>query len=414
MTIKNVLLSYFPTNLKKGAEIFSNLVADVGKSTGVIENELIQAKDYIMEWGEINDVYDETQVTKDKLEKIVDFFSFIEKFTDETDKSLRARFAALFKRSDDNKWGSPLNIKHVFEQYFSLAEIFVVENTNDSIENLIENGDFEKSDTQWIFQNAELAREARFCKGLGALLYGEDSSISQSIEVESNHSYFLHFFHNGDGKVGFTRLSDGKWWDNTNKTWTNQESFAEFNSDKWQDYSIWIRTEDFNDTVKIVIKSKEDKKLYVDYARFYLKHPYPSFTVIIHFEGKSSMSAMALAGGREDPVKNVEKVYINDKDELLIVTKNENPLQLDEEGNLISSEDGFVMKNGELFREIEVSDIPPEVYKQYFYYDHAFFTGSMSGFAMDLYMDVLTYLKAVGVKARLEILVRDYFEDEED
>ena len=47
-------------------------------------------------------------------------------------------------------------------------------------------------------------------------------------------------------------------------------------------------------------------------------------------------------------------------------------------------------------------------YKKYDYFDHAFITGVAAGFAQDIYNDLLNLLRAQGVKAYLEIVVKDY------
>lgn len=352
MTINGKLTNY-PSNIKKDSKIFSALIAN-SEQNGAIETELNNSKNYLLEWVNIKDVY---ETTKDKLEKIVSFFSFIEKFTDETDKSLRNRFSAIFRRGKDTKWGSKLNIKHVFEQYFSLSQVFVIDNTNDISENLIQDGEFEKIESgYWIFSNSTYDKKARFSKGLGALING---FIAQSVQVEKNKTYFLHFFYRGKGNVSFKNEKNNYWNDKT-KEWQKSESYINFASDKWTDFSTWIRSEDFeseSENVEIKIENS-DTDLCVDYVRFFKKNPYASFTVLVHFDGKNSCKAMALYGGNED--------------------------------------------------------YPSEIYKNAFYYDNAFLTGTMSGFAMDIYTDLLKYLNAIGVKSYLEIVVKDYIEGDEN
>ena len=48
----------------------------------------------------------------------------------------------------------------------------------------------------------------------------------------------------------------------------------------------------------------------------------------------------------------------------------------------------------------------------YGYYDKSYLSGVPIGFASDIYEDLLDYLRAQGVKAYLEIVIKDYSESE--
>ena len=100
---------------------------------------------------------------------------------------------------------------------------------------------------------------------------------------------------------------------------------------------------------------------FIDYFRLFAKQPYSSFTVIAHFEGNTASKAFGLAAGNADP--NVET---------------------------------------------EESTPPQPRYGNYGYYDKSFLSGVPIGFASDIYEDLLDYLRAQGVRAFLDIVIKDY------
>lgn len=133
----------------------------------------------------------------------------------------------------------------------------------------------------------------------------------------------------------------------------------------WEDQSLFI----FNDYTQTEIKIKimgSNKIGCVDYVRLYKKAQNPSFSIIAHFEGNANDDALALADGREDtdPITNLS--------------------------------DG--------------ATLPPK-YGNYSYYDGAFLTGVSSGYAQDIYADLLEYVRSVGVKAYINIINRDLIEE---
>lgn len=97
---------------------------------------------------------------------------------------------------------------------------------------------------------------------------------------------------------------------------------------------------------------------YADYFRLFIKYKHPSFCIIAQFEGNADEDALALGTGSED------------------------------------------------------EEIVEPRYSNFGYYDGAFLTGVASGFAQDLYEDLINYVKAQGVKAYIEIINKDYIEEE--
>ena len=462
MNLLEQLRGNFPKTIDKSKPVFSWMVANSNK-TGRIQSELEYLMSYMKEWISTPDVYKQTGVM---LEKTITFFSFLERFADETEQSLKNRFGAIFVRNHDTRWGTAYDVKSVFKQYFPHATIYVVENTNKiddsspSLANMITDGDINTdTPTAWTLTNCSASSFARFSKAYGIEMNQASGTLSpaNAITVSASTPYFLHFFMKGECNVIITD-NNGKYYDYENKTWEDsivKNSFSTAKKDangnilsyEWanrylyfittatassitftfemkgvgqkthvnvnfsiatavnedtvipagtrvsnsDESLIFVTTEDAvipkNQTTTIdtvnaeavnfglnyitaentITKNLDDNSItvdnperssggtYLDYFRMFHKQPYGSFTVIAHFDGNTSVGVFGLAPGDDDP----------------------NPL-------------------------------PQPKYSRYGYYDKSFLSGVPIGFATDIYEDLLDYLRAQGVKAYLEIVVRDY------
>ena len=461
MDLLNQLLSNFPKTIDKKNPVFSALIAN-SKGTGAIQEQLEYLFKYMKEWISTPDVYEQTGVM---LKKTITFFSFLEPFADESDTSLKNRFRTIFVRNHDTKWGTPYDVKNVFKEYFPHAEIYLVENVNkiDSTEpglaNLIKDGDITADTTEdWTLSDCFISEYARFSKSYGIEFNNPNGVLTQEdIAVQSSKPYFLHFFLKGGCKV-IIKDNNDKYWNFTTKTWSDTEVKNSFTTEirdnlnniidyKWDNRSLWFITTATTSTVTIsfemdgigqrasvelvfsldnpvnqqtvipagtvvsdstdtycfttredviiekgevnskivwadaeefgldyilgantVTKIQSDlpatisvnnpKKVtggtYMDYFRLFWKQPYGSFTVIAHFEGNTSVGVFGLAPGDADP----------------------NPL-------------------------------PQPRYSNFGYYDKSFLSGVPIGFATDIYEDLLDYLRAQGVRAFLDIVIKD-------
>ena len=372
-----------PKTIDKSKPVFSSLIAN-DKNTAVIQKQLNYLFAYMKEWISTPDVYLQTGVM---LMKTITFFSFLERFADETEKSLKNRFAAIFVRNHDSKWGTPFDVKNVFKQYFPSGKIYLVENTNKiddpvpELANLLLDGDIgEDTPTDWTLVNCTASADARFSKSYGIKFNQAGGTLSQNVELhvreDAEHnplttSFFLHFFLKGTINVQI-KNSSGKYWDYENKEWKNsavdnifttavEDNNGNVLSYEWDNRFLYFTLDD-TDTITVYFKYA-DVETYADYFRLFQKQPYSSFTVIAHFEGNTASKAFGLAAGDEDP--NIETA----------------------------------------------SDTPPQPrYGNYGYFDKSFLSGVPIGFAKDIYEDLLEYLRAQGVKAYLDILIKDYTE----
>lgn len=349
MTIRDQLRANFPKTIDKSAPVFSALVAN-DEGTGAFEYELNHLIQFMSEWTQTPDVY---QQTGEMLDMTIKFFSFLERFTDEKDKSIKNRFAAIFIRNHDQIWGNPYDVKRVFEQYFPSADIYYMENTNDfATENLITDGDFTTGSAEWTYTGgAAVDRTARFSKAYGVLM-PQSSTLSQEIDIDNAGTYFVHFFLKGDVKVAI-KNNDNDYWDPETETWGATAAYTTFTKDEWDNCSLFFITDQNMTSIEVEFTGNAATDACIDYVRLFEKQTYSSFTIIAHFEGTSGGETMKLAPGVADPAT-------------------------------------------------EISD-----YGLYDYFDHTYVSGVAAGFAQDIYTDLLNLLRPQGVKAYLDIVVKD-------
>lgn len=361
MTISEQLQSNFPGTISKEGEIFKAIVTD-GKGGGAIDVILRDSKKYADEYINTPNIYEQTG---DMLTKTISFFSYLERFANETEKAVKQRFAALFVRNHDKIWGTPYDVKNLFEQYFPTGTIYLVENTNyyregniDN-ENLLSDGDLEEQ-LVWTLTNCNYSQLARFSKSWGVELDNVNANLSQSVTINpEKKSYFLHFFMQGNLGVKIS-TQDGRFWNNTTKEWVLTDYINDFNSSEWDNKTLFFITDENITDITVEFVGSTSGVGYVDYIRLFQKKAYPSFTIIAHFFGDAAKGALGLAPGTND-------------DEPATQTK----------------------------------------YKNYGYYDQAHITGIKTGFSQEIYEDLLKYVKAVGVKAYIEVVNKEQISGEE-
>lgn len=385
MELVNQICENFPKTINKGKPVFSSLIANPD-NTASIQKQIIDILQYMKEWTSTPNVYEQTGLM---LTKTISFFSYLERFADETEASLKNRFKAIFVRNHDTRWGTPFDVKSVFKQYFPHAEIYLVENVNkiDSTvpeeRNFIDDGDIHSvSPASWQGSGWTADKDAAFSKAYGIKMNTPNGFLYQNIEdlpnrkaIENtelaeykNLTYFLHFFLKGKIDVQVTKIDSGttKYWDYTNKQWKTSVVNNRFEKLEWDDCSLFFFMEGDDDTKNISIKfNYVDTLSYLDYFRLFQKQAYSSFSVIAHFTGNTSMGAFGLAAGNDDP--NIE-------------TAEETP--------------------------------PQPRYGNYGYYDKSFLSGVPLGFANDIYEDLLDYLRSQGVKAFFDIVIKDFVPSE--
>ena len=360
MDLLNLMRASFPKSIDTSKPVFSALIANEN-SDAALQKQLLDLFAYMEEWTSTPDIYEQSG---DLLIKTVTFFSYLEMFADETEKSLKNRFKAIFVRNHDKKWGTPTDIKNVFKQYFPHATVYLVENTNKidataGLGNLFLDGDINSySPEGWSLTNCSVTSDARFSGKYGVTLSAANSDLSQSVNVSSASPYFLHFFLYGNVNVQI-KDNNNKYWDFTSKTWKDAPINNYFETTDWNNETLYFITTGTASSVTVSFLYGGAES-YIDYFRLFAKQPYGSFTVLVHFEGNTAVGAFGLAAGDSDP--NIETT----------------------------------------------SPTPPQPrYSNYGYYNQAYLSGLAAGFAKDIYEDLLDYLRPQGVKGYLDILLRD-------
>ena len=348
MTISEQLLSAFPKNINRSGQVFSAVVAN-GKDAA-LETVLKSAGDYIKEYVSTPDIYQQTDA---QLEKTVNYFSFLERFDNESEQSLKQRFGAIYRRSGDVVWGNPHNIRNVFREYFPSATIYLLEGTNDTTENLINDGDFEETVSEWQFTNGSNRIETEsFSKSWCAELVA-GGICSQTVTLEGDKTYTVHWFQKGVAGLS-VKDQQGRFWNGSE--WQADEVVHEFETKDWNNNLLFFRTDATVTDVTISFHGLTETS-YVDYVQLFEKYAYHSFTILAHFVSGSVGGDLALAPGQVDDA----------------------PIEQDK-------------------------------YDEYDYYGSSYMTGVKTGYALDLYRDLLDYTKSCGVKAYLNICNQDYKE----
>ena len=269
MDLLEQLRGNFPKTIDKSNPVFSSLIAN-DEHNAAIQEQLEYLFNYMKEWISTPNVYNQTGVM---LDKTVSFFSFLERYADETEQSLKNRFAAIFIRNHDTRWGTAFDVKSVFKQYFPSAKIYLVENTNKiddatpEFANLLSDGDIDTdTPTAWTLTNCVATSAARFSKAYGIEMNQSGGHFEQTVTVLNrkkindtepyeykNLAYFLHFFLSGRVKVRIYNSANSKYWDNENKAWSSSAVDNLFEKSEWNDCSLYFLTEGDDDNTDITV-----------------------------------------------------------------------------------------------------------------------------------------------------------------
>jgi hypothetical protein len=246
------------------------------------------------------------------LEKTLSLFSVLSRTYDESDVSLKRRNLLLYNRNGDTIWGNCRNIIKLFKAFFNSEYVYIVNNTDEITNNLILDGDFEDDNEAWIFDSCEINTDACFSGRFGVLLDG-DSKCSQSVNINTDTVYFVHFFHMGNIAVEI-KDNNGRFWKPAAKnvdefgSWVNTKQSITLpgNSEEWEAGSIFFISDDLVSSVTISFLGIDDEKTYLDYIRLNKKDIYPSFSLVVVFTGRSSPETIGLAPGKDDPIEKVD------------------------------------------------------------------------------------------------------------
>jgi len=391
-TVGDFLRSQFSALINKDGKIFKALVANP-KGNGTLEQifkDIEAARD---EWCNNSDFY---EMSGEKLEKTMAYFSYLERLHEESDTSLKRRNELLFYRGGDTQWGDLSNIRRMFQQYFETEYVYIVNNTNPINENLLLDGDFELQ-TTWVLDGCTYDEEARFSERTG-VKFCDIGTCKQSANVIPDSTYFLHFFLEGNIAVQI-KDNNGRYWDSRAGefgNWVTLERNVEFSAKKWDAKSIYFLTDENVSSVTITFIGLRNHSAFLDYVRLFKKEAYSSFSLIAVFGGIYTEDTLGFAPGKDDPV--VRRTYNafghysagkNDTGEI------ENDFYMNEETPLApweNDEEGVTVD-----------------YKRMSYIEHSHIFGTEGSIEMaqSIYTELLEMVGAGGITSYIEILTRE-------
>lgn len=356
MTIGELLVKEMPGSVNKEGKIFSSMIANA-RQTGAVEKEMKLWEQFAKYYVNTSNIYKQDG---ELLDKTVEFFSYLKRFFNETDKGLIKRFKSILYRNGNITWGTPFDIKSIFDSYFT-GKVYLLECVNSLEENLIENGDFDDDTDGWeLSGSSEMIADARFSKSYGISL-GSNGTIKQSVTLDAGYVYFIHWFITGKCAAIIHNKTDNTYWNYTNKTWNNGLVENLFQAENWNNQELYFNLKDFEGEkeIEITFKGIGSGINYIDFILLFKKEPINSFMVIVQNEGDVVEGALALAEGTID-----------------------NPAE----------------------------NIPPNVEvkaENWGYYNNTYLTGPVSGYSVDIYNELLDYVRSVGYKAYLKFVTKD-------
>jgi hypothetical protein len=290
------LIKYTATGINTEGEIYKAVFSD-DEGNGALALESDALVDFINYYTRTDDVRNHRG---NSLDMIIKEFTNFNRRVLESDEIYLRRFLAITERKKDRVWGTKWNIRHIFETYFAGIEAFVAENTSDA--DLIVNGDFEEAAEGWNIEGgARISYSARFSGSRGLYFNRTPGAASQSVNLERG-VYVLHFFLQGNVDVEIKNAA-GKYWDMNSLEWLDKSLVNKFGGGIWDDQSMFIKVlSEEGDTITIKFIGTEDYVITLDYVRLYRKLPYPTYTVIVKYEGYTiTDKTLHLGKGREDP-----------------------------------------------------------------------------------------------------------------
>jgi hypothetical protein len=298
-TVGDFLRSAFSSLVNKDGKIFKALIANP-EEKGAIERIFKDLEETREAWINNPDFYNQDG---ELLEKTLSFFSFLTRMYDENNASLKRRNELLFYRSGDTLWGDVWNIRKIFQKYFNTEFVYIVNNTNPINENILLDGDFEIQDNSWSLDGCAYDADARFSERTG-VKFQDQGTCQQSVTVNPNSTYFLHWFLEGKIAVQIK--------DNNNRYWNPQggefgdwvinEISIPYSTVKWDAKSVFFLTDNTVTGVTVIFRGLHNESAYLDYVRLYLKEAYSTFTLIALFGEIYTDETLGFAPGKDDPI----------------------------------------------------------------------------------------------------------------
>ena len=439
MRIADFLTSPFSSRINRNGKIFKALIAD-GSNGGSIERIFNDIEAVRKDWCESVDFY---ALLGERFEKMLSLFSVISRKYGESDSALKKKLELLFYRNGDTLWGDKWNIKRILTTFFNTQNVWLVNNTDDIKNNLLNDYDFEKS-ASWVLRgDVSYSNTAAFCQTQG-LLFRSTGSAEQSLDVKKNTTYFLHFFSKGKIKV-LVKDNNNRYYRTSTVDrgfWSENREDTIFESDKWENHTLFFITSSETERITIIFEYAQIETI-LDYVRLFEMDGSSTFSVIVQFEGHSTEETLRLVEGGADPIiaddismagyfsegrnegkgdypenKNNDKNYLELGDWALADEPKEEVENTENAGYFAEGqEDLEPIEHIEDKNYLELGDwaladgTNPKKktlnYSEQPYYEHTYMYGSGKTSSLAEYQQLINLLTAGGVTSFVEILIKD-------
>lgn len=424
-SIGDFIKSVFSSMINRSGEIFKALLAD-GEGGGTVEKVFSDLEETRKAWTGKRSIYD---MSGEMLEKTMNLFSVLKMLPTDTEESYLNRVKLLFYRNGHTLWGCRHDILDIFKTLFRNDKVYLINNTDSS--NLLINGNFEQT-TGWTLEDCSYEREARFEETTG-ILFNASGFLSQNVSVNTETTYFLHFFLQGNIRVKITDNNGRCWNPNGGEfgAWVTTAHFASFESSEWENHSIYFITDNNVSKVTIVFAYENGKCAFLDYTRLNEKDGSSTFSLIAVFEGVYNNKTAHFAPGKEDPIiapKDYRKYgyYAAGNEDAGRTAENassfigKDPIQEDrspvmQEGvKDIEPLDGYenMSYNDETKAFAANSptgsdDYASVDYSKASYFDNTFIFGATGTEAEEIYQELLDIVQPAGIIGTVEVLTRE-------
>lgn len=347
--IGDFIKSVFSTLVNKNGAVFQALFANPS-GDGTVETIFNELESERKVW-EVNgsSIYNQTG---EQLNKTLHLLSVITRLNSDTDETILNRIKLIFYRNGATLWGDKWNVIDIFKTFFNTKNVYIVNNTESFDDNLLVNGDFEKTDG-WTLDGCCYDTEARFEDNYG-ILFNAAGSCTQTVSVDSDSVYFVHFFLKGNVRLQITD-NTGRFWNPTKDefgSWSDEESIVSYQSTNWDNKSIFFITDDKVTGVTIKFLYTDKYYGFLDFVRLNKKTGASTFSLVVVLDGSASDEDTGLAPGENDPVESVD-------------------------------------------------------YSKVSYYDKTFMFNGKGINRIDLYKEIMNIVNAAGISATIELLTRE-------
>lgn len=428
-TIGDFIRSVFPTIINKNGKLFKALLADKESEDGTIETIFNDVEKTRKAWTEHKSVY---QQSGEQLKRTLSVFSIIKQLQNESEQTFKNRNKLLFMRKGARLWGNRRDILNIFKTFYNNQNVYLVNNTEPFADNLLSDGNFEKRDA-WSLVDAVYEREARFEETTG-VLFNAAGTCTQSVNVESVATYFLHFFMKGNIRVRITD-NKGRYWNTIggkdgDGVWSVHEYAVSFASKNWANKSVFFFTDNAVSSITVTFLYEPGYYAFLDYARLNKKTAASTFSLIAVFEGVYTDETASLAPGTHDDIiqpdyskmgyfsPGQEDVQECDEDSISyfdnseivedvspVVTEGTNDIEpLNGYENMSYADEQQALAPDS---PVGSDDYKSVDYDKVSYFDSAYIFGATGKAAQEIYQELLDIVQAGGVTSTIEILTRE-------